>query len=259
MGIEFGIKDIIDILLVAFLMFQSFNLLKGTNAVNVFLGITAFILCWVIVSFVLKMQLLGAVLDKIMNVGAIALIVIFQAEIRKFFSMIGSKKSWKFIRWISKASGKKIEMEDFSIMQLVLACRNMSRNKCGALIIIEKNADLSDFFLSGELVKANINSRLIENLFFKNSPLHDGAMIISNKKVMAVGCILPVSQNQTISKRLGLRHRAALGITEKTDATAIIISEETGRISISHGGKLTVDVSAEQLERLLSKEQQSEE
>lgn len=172
--------------------------------------------------------------------------------------MIGGKKNWKFIKWLSRSSGFRSDLEDFSIMQLVLACRNMSRNKTGALIIIEKNADLGDFIVSGELVKANINSRLIENLFFKNSPLHDGAMIVSNKKIMAVGCILPVSQSQNISKRLGLRHRAALGITEKTDATAIIISEETGRISIAQSGKLTVDVSAEQLERLLSKEQTEE-
>jgi uncharacterized protein (TIGR00159 family) len=254
MGIEFGIKDIIDILLVAFLMYQTFLSLKGTNAINVFLGILAFVICWFIVSFIIKMELLGAILDKVMSVGVIALIIIFQQEIRKFFSLIGGKKNWKFVQWLSHSSGYQSELDDFAVMQLVLSCRNMSRSKCGALIVIEKKANLSDFYSSGEVVNANINSRLIENLFFKNSPLHDGAMIIAGNKVMGVGCILPVSQNQTISKRLGLRHRAALGITEKTDATAIIISEETGRISIAHGGKLTVDVSTEQLERLLSKD-----
>lgn len=254
MGLEFGLKDIIDILLVTFLMYQTFLLLKGTNAVNIFFGIIAFVICWFIISFVLKMELLGAIFDKIMSVGVIALIVIFQNEIRRFFSLVGSKQNWRFIKWVYKKSGITPELENFAIMQLVLACRNMSRNKCGALIVIEKNATLSDFFTTGEVVKANINSRLIENLFFKNSPLHDGAMIISDKKIMAVGCILPVSQNQNISKRLGLRHRAALGVTERTDATAIVVSEETGRISIAQNGRLTVDVSAEQLERLLSKE-----
>jgi len=255
MEFAFNIKDIIDILLVAFLMYQTYRLLKGTNAINLFIGIISFIICWFIVSFVLKMELLGAILDKIMSVGGIVLIILFQNEIRRFFSQIGRTKNWSMLNWFSKTSGLKAEMEDYAIMQVVIACRNMSRNKCGALIIIEKNTDLNDFLQSGELVSATINSRLIENLFFKNSPLHDGAMIISNKKIMAVGCILPVSQNQTISKRLGLRHRAALGITEKTDATAIIVSEETGRIAIAQNGDLIVNVSEEQLERLLYKEQ----
>lgn len=255
MDLSFDIKDIIDVLLVAFLMYQTYRLLRGTNAVNVFLGIMTFVVCWFIVSFVLKMELLGAILDKVMSVGAIALIILFQNEIKRFFSMIGRKRSWSFFNWFSKSSGLKNEIEEYAIMQIVIACRNMSRNKCGALIVIEKNTDLRDFLQLGEQVKATINSRLIENLFFKNSPLHDGAMIISNKMIMAVGCILPVSQDQTISKRLGLRHRAALGITEKTDATAIIVSEETGRIAIAQNGELTVNVSEEQLERLLYKEQ----
>lgn len=255
MNFALNIKDIIDILLVAFLMYQTYRLLKGTNAINIFIGIISFIICWIIVSFVLKMELLGAILDKVMSVGAIALIILFQNEIRRFFSLIGRRRNWVILNWFSKTSGIKNEIEEFTIMQIVIACRNMSRNKCGALIVLEKNTDLTDFLQSGEQVKATINSRLIENLFFKNSPLHDGAMIISNKKIMAVGCILPVSQNQTISKRLGLRHRAALGITEKTDATAIIVSEETGRIAIAQNGDLIVNVSEEQLERLLYKEQ----
>ena len=254
MGLDFNIKDIIDILLVAFLMFQTFRLLRGTNAVNIFLGIMAFIACWFVVFYVLKMELLGAILDKIMSVGAIALIILFQSEIRRFFSLIGRKRNWSILQWLSKPAGGKNEIEELTIMQIVVACRNMSRNKCGALIVIEKNTDLSYLLQSGEQVNATINYRLIENLFFKNSPLHDGAMLIANKQIMAVGCILPVSQNQTISKRLGLRHRAALGITEKTDATAIILSEETGRIAIAQNGDLIVNVSEEQLERLLYKE-----
>lgn len=254
MGIDFGFKDIIDVVLVAFLMYQTYLLLKGTNAVNAFLGIIAFVFCWFFVSFVFQLELLGAILDKVMSVGAIALVVIFQNEIRRFFSMIGNRGNWRFARWLAKHTKSRVELGESGTMQLVLACRNMSRNKCGALIVIESNADLSDYFSSGELVMANINSRLIENMFFKNSPLHDGAMIIADKKIMAVGCILPVSQNPNIPKRLGLRHRAALGITERTDALAIIVSEETGRITIAQNGNLTADVSTEQLERILSKE-----
>jgi uncharacterized protein (TIGR00159 family) len=249
-----GIKDIIDILLVAFLLYQTYRMLKGTNAINIFLGILSFVIVWFVVAYVLKMELLGAIMDKIISVGTIALIILFQNEIRKFFLLIGRRRNWTFFDIFSRSRGKN-EIEDYSIMQIVIACRNMSRKKCGALIVIEKNTDLSDFIQSGEQIRANINSRLIENLFFKNSPLHDGAMIVSEKKIMSVGCILPVSQNQTISKRLGLRHRAALGITERTDATAVIVSEETGRIAIAQNGDLIVNVSEEQLERLLYKEQ----
>ncbi|MDR1679478.1 MAG: diadenylate cyclase CdaA [Prevotellaceae bacterium] len=252
MGIEFGIKDIIDILLVAFLMYQTFLLIRGTNAVNIFFGIIAFIICWFVVSFILKMELLGAIFDKIINVGAIALIVIFQNEIRRFFSLIGSRRNWRFIRWLANKAKMANELKNFEVMQLVLACRNMSRNKCGALIVLEHNATLSEFIASGEVVNADINSRLIESLFFKNSPLHDGAMIIANQKIVAAGCILPVSQNQHIPKQMGLRHRAALGISERTDAMAIVVSEETGSISIVQNGKLTADISPEQLERFLS-------
>lgn len=130
----------------------------------------------------------------------------------------------------------------------------MSKNRCGALIVIEKNADLSGFYTLGETIDGKINSRLIESLFFKNNPLHDGAMIISGKRIMAVGCILPVSKNQSIQKNLGLRHRAALGIAEKTDAIAIIVSEETGKISIAEKGKLRLDISPEELSKVFSGE-----
>ncbi len=252
MLVGFQIKDIIDILLVAFLMYQTFLLVKGTNALNVFLGIIAFIFCWFLVSFVFKLNLLGAIFDKIMSVGAIALVVIFQQEIRRFFSMIGNKRRWKVVRWLSKKAETEKDLEDFLVMQLVLACTHMSKNKCGAIIIVGKTADLSGFYSSGEIIKSSINARLIESIFFKNNPLHDGAMIIANKKIMAVGCILPVSKNKFIPKNLGLRHRSALGITEKTDAIAIVISEESGKISIAKSGDLFLDVSSEQLERFLS-------
>ena len=140
------------------------------------------------------------------------------------------------------------------MVQIVLACRNMAKNKTGALIILCRNSDLDTYSLSGEQINATISSRLIENIFFKNSPLHDGAMIINNETIKAASCILPVSKNQTIPKRLGLRHRAALGVTEHTDAVAIIVSEETGYISWAINGQLTSNVKPEELEHFLSEE-----
>ena len=140
------------------------------------------------------------------------------------------------------------------MVQVVLACRNLSKTSTGALIILTRNNSLDFYAHSGEQINANINSRLIENIFFKNSPLHDGALIISNRKLKAAACILPVSKNQTIPKRMGLRHRAALGVTENTDAIAIVVSEETGHISYAHNGQLTVNLKPEQLEHFLSEE-----
>lgn len=256
MGIEFGIKDIIDILLVAFLMYQTYMLLKGTNAVNIFVGIITFVVCWFLVSYVLKMQLLGAILDKVMSVGAIALIVIFKDEIRRFFSLIGSKRKLRFLKWFySKTNDNSIKaLSGEEIKQIAWACRDMSFNKCGALIVVQQKADLSNYAKTGETISSSISSRLIQNIFFKNSPLHDGAMIISDNRIDSVACILPVSQRLDIPKSLGLRHRAALGITEKTDAIVIVVSEETGGVSYMQNDKAELDVTIEQLTRVLSGE-----
>ncbi len=143
---------------------------------------------------------------------------------------------------------------NFYIVQLVLACKYIAKSGNGALIVITRENDLESFVNSGEQINANINSRLIENIFFKNSPLHDGALIVSNGKLKAAACILPVSRNQSIPKRLGLRHRAALGITEQSDAISIIVSEETGHISWAVNGELTINVKPEQLEHFLSEQ-----
>lgn len=257
MGFPIGIKDIVDIFLVAVLLYQMFKLLKRTGAANVFLGILAFLGCWFLVSYVFKMELLGGIFDRVVSVGAFALIVLFQDEIRRFFSKIGSKQRWSMLnfikRFFSNESLEKNEV-DIHLVQIVLACRNMAKTQTGGLIILSRNADLDLYAQSGEQLNATISSRLIENVFFKNSPLHDGAMIISKKSIKAAACILPISKNQSIPKRLGLRHRAALGITEQTDAIAIIVSEETGNISWAINGQLTTNVKPEQLEHFLSEE-----
>lgn len=254
---QIGIKDIVDIFLTALLLFGAFKLLKRSGAATVFIGILAFLILYILVSFVFKMELLGGILSQIVNVGAFALIVLFQDEIKRFFSRIGSTKNWGILnvfKNLFKTSDNEQVKSDYDVVQIVLACRNLSKSNTGGLIVLERTVELATYIQSGDSIDANIRSRLIENIFFKNSPLHDGALIIANKRLKAAACILPVSKNQSIPKRLGLRHRSALGITEQTDAIAIIISEETGHISWAINGQLTINIKPEQLEHFLSEE-----
>ncbi len=255
MGFQIALKDILDIILVAILLYQMFRLLKTSGAANVFYGILAFIISWFLVSYVFELQLLGAIFDKIVSVGALAFIVLFQEEIRHFFSHIGKRSTWKFLTQLSERIGsKKAQTKiDENITQLVMACNNLSKTKTGALIVVECEEALTPYTESGELINADINSRLIENIFFKNSPLHDGALIVANGRMQAAACILPISRSGDIPKRLGLRHRAAIGLSEKTDAIAIVVSEETGNISVAMQGEITRKVKAEELESFLSK------
>ena len=232
MPFDFGLKDLIDILLVAMMLYYIYRLMKESRSLNVFSGILIFVVVWLFVSQVLEMKLLGSIMDKLVSVGVIALIVLFQEEIRKFLYSLGAHQRFKS----------------------VLACMNMSRQKVGALIVIERGAPLDDIVDTGDRIDANINQRLIENIFFKNSPLHDGAMIISKKRIKAAGCILPVSHNLDIPKELGLRHRAALGMSQDSDAIAIVVSEETGRIAVAIKGDFRLRLSAEELEAVLAKE-----
>jgi len=257
MGFQIGFKDVVDIFLVAILLYQTFKLLKRSGAANIFVGILAFIICWFLVSYVFKMELLGVIFDRVVSVGAFALIVLFQDEIRRFFSRIGSTQKWSALNYIKRFFGNNnIEQykSNLDLIQIVLACRNLAKSSTGGLIVLTRTNDLDFYLQSGEPLNANINSRLIENIFFKNSPLHDGALIISNRSLKAAACILPVSKNQSIPKRMGLRHRAALGITEQSDAIAIVVSEETGHISWAVNGTLSVNVKPEQLEHFLSQE-----
>lgn len=247
------LKDILDILLVAFLLYKTYKLMKLSGSINIFVGILVFIVIWVIVSQVLQMRLLGSIFDKLVGVGAIAIIVLFQDEIRHFLLSLGSHHRSNGFFWFLKGN-KKGEIQKEDIMPIVMACLSMSKGKVGALIVIEKDFPLDDIVRTGDVIDANINQRLIENIFFKNSPLHDGAMVISHKRIKAAGCILPVSHNLDIPKELGLRHRAALGISQETDAMAVIVSEETGGISIAHKGQFHLKLSAEGLERMLTDE-----
>lgn len=199
MFFEFGIKDFIDILLVAFLLYYTYKLMKASGSINVFTGILVFILIWLVVSQVLEMKLLGSIFDKLVSVGVLALIVLFQDEIRRFLLTLGSHQhASALVRFLTGNKKEKLQHDD--IMPIVMACISMGKQKVGALIVMERNVPLDDVIRTGEIIDANINQRLIENIFFKNSPLHDGAMVISKKRIKAAGCILPVSTTWTYPK-----------------------------------------------------------
>ena len=252
---EFGIKDIIDIVLVALMLYYIYRLMKESRPLNVFIGIMIFVVLWLLVSQVLEMRLLGSIMDKLVSVGVIALIILFQEDIRKFLYNLGAHERMRTLtRFLGR--GKKENSEELKqvIMPIVMACMNMSKRKVGALIVIERNMPLDDVVATGERIDANISQQLIENIFFKNSPLHDGAMIVSNKRIEAAGCILPVSHNLDIPKEMGLRHRAALGISQESDCVAIVVSEETGGITVAFKSELQIRLSGEKLESILTKE-----
>jgi uncharacterized protein (TIGR00159 family) len=256
MFFEFGIKDIIDILLVAILLYYIYRLMKESRSLNVFMGILVFVVLWLVVAQVLQMKLLGSILDKFVSVGVIVLVVLFQEEIRKFLYNLGAHQRMRTFRRFFSINEKKQDPQKLKqvIMPIVMSCMSMSKKKVGALIVIQRTTPLDDIVATGESLDASINQRLIENLFFKNSPLHDGAMIIAGDRIKAAGCILPVSHDLNIPKELGLRHRAALGITHESDSIAIVVSEETGGISVAIHSQFQLRLSAEKLESILTQE-----
>jgi len=248
------ILDVIDVVLVAFLLFSLYQLLKGTAAVNIFLGILAIFVIWRVVK-ALQMDLLSDLLGAFTSVGFIAFIVVFQPEIRKFLLAIGSPgfvTRNKFMSIFSKLHFDDSNLAD--IDPIVQACHRMSHSLTGALIVVGRKNDLSEFKDTGLAVDALISGQLIESIFYKNNPLHDGAVIISDNKIRAARCILPVSDKTDMPAELGLRHRAAIGITEKNDSVAIIVSEQTGRISYCRNGVLMLDIKASGLKTALTED-----
>ena len=258
MFFSFSIKDVIDIILVALMLYYVYRLMRESRSLNVFIGIMVFVVIWLFVSQIIEMRLLGSILDKLVSVGVLAMIVIFQEDIRRFLYNLGAHQRMRAVKkfFTSKdKSNHEVTMEKMiQIIPVVMASLNMSRGKVGALIVYERSVPLNDIISTGDLIDSNINQQLIENIFFKNAPLHDGAMIISNRRIKAAGCILPVSHDLDIPKELGLRHRAALGITQESDALAIVVSEETGSISVATKGQFRLRLSAEELESILTKE-----
>ena len=253
MQIHFGIGDAIDVLCVAFVLYKVYRLMKNTGTITVFAGVLSFIALWILVSQVLEMKLMGAIMDKFINVGFLVLVILFQDEIRQFLLALGSNKGWKFLAKLFKPKINNVQEDLSYIMPIVLASMNMAKSKTGALIVLQQKVNLNLYIETGEILNAALSSRLLENIFFKNSPLHDGATIIADKKIKAASCILPVSQKHDIPKELGLRHRSALGVSQETDAKVIVVSEETGKIALAYKGKLYLDLSGEELQKRLTK------
>lgn len=233
---SFGFKDVIDILLVTIILFETYRLLRKSGVANLFWGILAFIVVWFIVAFGFQLELTGALFDRIISVGAIALIVIFQEEIRSFFYRLGARFS--SMQLLRRGNGQEDTASRQQVLEIIQACRHMASTKTGALIVLSGSENLKEYTETGERLDAIVSARLIENIFFKNTPLHDGALIIRDGKMIAAACILPVSKDQSIPQHYGLRHRAALGLAEKSDATCIVVSEETGRISVAEDGAI---------------------
>lgn len=254
--ISLGIKDIIDILLIAVLLYYVYRMMRKSGTLSLFYGVLSFIVVWVLASEIFNMRLTGTILDKFMSIGLIVLVVLFQDQIKRFLIDLGSQGRWRVVKRLFRHEKDPMK-EHNDMLAVVYACMSMSKSKTGALIVIQRKMPLGDYEKTGDIIDARINVRLIENIFFKNSPLHDGAMIISGDKIVSVGCILPVSHDMNIPKNLGLRHRAALGMSQVTDAVCVIVSEETGNISVARDGELHVKVSAMDLEHLLTQSELS--
>lgn len=238
--IHISVIDIIDILLVGLLIYQMLKIIRGTSVFNIFTGILLIYLVWIIVQ-ALNMKLLSSILGQILGVGVVALIVIFQPEIRRFLLHIGAKyvanpKRNSFARWLSGTGNKEIKVT--SVDEIAEACRSMSENRTGALIVLQHTSSLEFVTETGDAIDSAVNRRLIENIFYKNTPLHDGAMIIAHDRIVAARCTLPIADNPNLPPQFGMRHRAAVSITIDTDAHAIVVSEETGNISYVSKGEL---------------------
>ncbi len=249
--IQVRIIDVIDIVLVALLLYTLYRLLKGTAAISIFVGIVAIFLIWQLVK-ALQMELLTSILGAFVSVGFIALIIIFQPEIRRFLFTIGAKTRNGEIKIfnIFKKKALHIKLDTEAICQ---ACKSMSDIKQGALIVITRQNTLTDIVLTGVDIDAEISKPLIENIFFKNSPLHDGAMIITNNRIAAARCILPVTNNNDLPGHYGLRHRAAVGVSENNDCIVLVVSEETGNISLVKEGEITT-IQQENMRQVVERE-----
>lgn len=248
--------DIVDILLVAVLIYQLYYLVKGTVAINIFIGILLIYLLWLVVRTV-NMQLFGSILSKFIDVGFIALLIVFQPELRRFLLFLGTSDIFtkgKIGKGIFDFKWHVSKSQTLDINSIVKACKNMSESRTGAIIILTKDNDLKFYANTGDTIDAKVSVRMIESIFYKNSPLHDGAIIISNNVIVAARCVLPVTEHTDFPAHLGMRHRAAVGITENTDAIAIVVSEQTGEISYSFEGELRHAITVERLRELLEKE-----
>ncbi|MFN8241658.1 MAG: diadenylate cyclase CdaA [Bacteroidales bacterium] len=255
MLIRLTLFDFIDILLVAIILFQLYRLIRGTAAFSIFIAVFFIYVFWLIVK-ALNMELVSTILGQVIGVGVIALFIVFQQEVRRFLLMIGNKyissSGLSFDRFFSSSSTRKGGHGEAE--QIVRAAEYMAARKTGALIVIGRKSRLDVYTEGGEMINATISAELLETIFFKNSPLHDGAVLIEDGKILAARCPLPITDQIAVPSRLGMRHRAAIGLSEQTDSLVLVVSEETGNISVSESGHLREGLSTNDLREILFKE-----
>ena len=247
--LSLGFADILDILIVAFILYHLYRLIKGTVAINIFAGIFIFYVTWLLMK-ALNMELISSILGQFIGVGVIALLIVFQQEVRRFLLLLGTKYNLPNIlnleRFFTKTS-----IKDEVAHAIVSACDYFSKTKTGALIVLSQNSELYNYAQTGVIIKSVVTEEMLENIFFKNTPLHDGAVIIADNKILAARCILPVTDRNNIPGSLGLRHRAAIGMSTATDAHIVVVSERTGNISFVKDGNFKVRITPEELDRFL--------
>jgi diadenylate cyclase len=255
MGFQISFLDIIDIVLVATILFQLYKLIRGTAALSIFIGIFFIYMFWLIVK-AFNMELISALLGQVIGVGVIALIIVFQQEVRRFLLVIGNRyisrqrfSFGKIFASVDDEQGSPKEAEE-----IVRAAEAMAAKKTGALIVIGRRSSLDIYSEGGERIDALISAELLETIFFKNSPLHDGAVMIEDGKIFAARCPLPITDQVSLPARFGMRHRAAIGISEHTDALVIVVSEESGKITIAEAGVTKENISPNELRQILLKE-----
>lgn len=243
-----GFWDILDILVVAFIVYKGIYMIHSSAASRIIRSIVALLALTALTS-ILKMRSLNYILDKILELGIIALVVIFQPELRRALERFGSRSLRSF--WQGKSQSSQLETV---IAQVVIACETMSKQKIGALIVFEREMSVGEYFKTGTILNAQVSTELIRNIFFPKAALHDGAMVIQEDRIAAAGCVLPLSENVHLSSELGTRHRAGVGISEVSDAVVVIVSEETGAISVAQAGMLKRHLAPQMLEKLLRNE-----
>ena len=245
---NFGLVDLIDILLTAYILYFVYKKFKGSTAMNIILGVFIIYLIWMVVR-ALNMSLLSAIMNNVASVGLFALVVVFHPEIRKFLLDISLKSTLSKIFSIERIFHKvmKQSAEQLNIHEIVKACDSFAQHKVGALIVLPSHSDLTSIIETGERLDCNVSARILDAIFFKNAPLHDGAVIIVKGRIVAAKCVLPVSGNMDLPKKIGLRHRSGIGMSEVSDSLVVIVSEERGEISYSEYGGIVTGITPEQL------------
>ncbi|TFG41781.1 MAG: TIGR00159 family protein [Bacteroidia bacterium] len=255
MVLDLRLIDLIDIVLVAIIFFNLYKLIRGTAALSIFIGIFIIYMFWLIVK-ALNMELIGALMGQVIGVGVIALIIVFQQEVRRFLLVIGNRymnrrrfSFGKIFSTVEEETGSPKEAEE-----IVRATESMASKKTGALIVLGRKSSLDIYSEGGEKIDAIISAELLETIFFKNSPLHDGAVLIEDGKIFAARCPLPITDSVSLPPRFGMRHRAAIGISEHTDALVVVVSEESGHIAVAESGEMKEHITPNELRQILLKE-----